>query len=228
MSNYFKISTYTPWDGQKSKIYTEVKLQSLKSIFTAFPVIEKEFFDDLISNVYNHKQYSAQETIKRVVGPNNEDYDIKDWSFVWAFDDQNRMFQFLFQKVKTEKKISQAVLAALAPPELGHFFAQFKKEAIQRTLSLLNTPLKIKFLLILGPKGKSIAEEAKLFQLDKSRLEGMKFINKMANMPNIQGQWFPEFQTNCPICNALLTMIQDKKAGFGKMVCPKCGYQKLQ
>ena len=86
-------------------------------------------------------------TIRRITGPNAEDYDISTFNFLWAYDDQNRMYQLLFQKTE-EKKKSQAILAALAPPELERLFAQFKSEALHRILSLLNTPKIIKFLII--------------------------------------------------------------------------------
>ncbi|NVM38244.1 MAG: hypothetical protein HWN81_21800, partial [Candidatus Lokiarchaeota archaeon] len=133
MSNFFKIYTLTPWDSLNSKILTEVKLYPLKDIFKTFPIIEPEFFDDILSNLYKFKHYSWVESIKRIVGPNAEDYDIKPWNFVWGMDNERRIYQLLLQK--TEEK---AILVALAPPELGKLFKQYKKEAILRTLSLLN------------------------------------------------------------------------------------------
>ena len=63
-------------------------------------------------------------TIKRIVGPQNEDYDISNWSFIWAFDKDMRMYQFLFQYVIEEEK-SHAVLVALAPPELAKLFSKY-------------------------------------------------------------------------------------------------------
>ena len=115
----FKVFTLTPWDSLNSEIITEVKLYSLKNIFKTFPVIEPEFFDDLLSNLYKFKHYSWVECIKRIVGPSDEDYDIKPWNLIWGMDNERRIFQFLFQKVKDEIKDSKATLVALAPPELG-------------------------------------------------------------------------------------------------------------
>jgi len=221
MSNFFKIYTLTPWDSLNSNILTEVKLYSLKDIFKTFPVIELEFFDDILSNLYKFKHYSWVESIKRIVGPNAEDYDIKPWNFVWGMDNERRIYQLLIQK--TEEK---AILVALAPPELGKLFKQYKKEAILRTLSLLNNPNKMKFLMVLTPKGKSIAEEQQLFQVNKKDLEKLKFNNMFKQMPNIKGQWFPEYSPRCPNCNKLITEIKGFNVGFIKLKCPYCGHQK--
>ena len=221
MSNFFKIYTLTPWDSLNSKLLTEVKLYSLKDIFKTFPVIEPEFFDDILSNLYKFKTYSWVESIKRIVGPNAEDYDIKPWNFVWGMDNDRRIYQLLIQK--TEEK---AILVALAPPELGKLFKQYKKEAILRTLSLLNNPNKMKFLMFLTPKGKSIAEEQQLLQVNKKDLEKLKFNNMLKQMPNIKGQWFPEYSPRCPNCNKLITEIKGFNVGLAKFICPYCGYQK--
>ncbi len=224
MSDFFSIYVDTPWEDLKTKHLTQIKLLSLKSVLKSFPVIEEEFFDDLRSKVYNLNYYSFVQCIKRIIGPNNEDYDILTWNFIWAFDNENRMFQFLFQKVKDVEK-SQAILVALAPPELAKLFSEFKKDAILRTLSILNTPSKIKFLMILGAKGKSIAEEQQLFRFNKDYFNRLKISNVLRNMPNIQGQWFPAHKPRCPLCNGLLAEIQDYKIGFGKLICPQCGYE---
>ena len=225
MNNFFSVFTYTPWDNLNTNFLTEVKLLSLKSINKTFPVIEPEFFDDLLSNLYNFNHYSWIQSIKRILGPDNEDYDIAPWNFLWAMDNEGRIFQFLFQKEKNEFKDSQATLVALAPPELGKLFSQYKEEAILRTLSLLNNPKKIKFLIALAPKGKSIAEEQQLIQVDKNALGKLKLINKLKQMPNIDGQWFPKSELKCPICKGPLTEISDYKVGF---VCPRCGFKKVK
>jgi hypothetical protein len=47
MNEFFKIYTYTPWDGLSTKELVDVKLLSVKSVFDSFPIIEKQFFDDL-------------------------------------------------------------------------------------------------------------------------------------------------------------------------------------
>ncbi len=225
MNDFFSVFTYTPWDNLNTKLLTKVKLLSLKSIAKTFPVIEPEFFDDLLSNLYNFKHYSWVQCIKRIVGSNNEDYDIAPWNFIWAMDNEGRIFQFLIQKEKNEIKDSQATLVALAPPELGKLFNQYKEGAILRTLSLLNNPKKMKFLMVLAPKGKSIAEEQQLIQVDKKALEKLKFVNNLKQLPNIKGQWFPEYEVKCPICKGPLTEINDYKVGF---VCPQCGFKKVK
>ncbi|MFX1325074.1 MAG: hypothetical protein ACFE8N_08955 [Promethearchaeota archaeon] len=226
MNNFFRVYTFTPWDSLNQETLTEIKLLSLKDIFTTFPVIQPEFFDDLFSNLYKFKHFSWIESIKRITGPNNEDYDIEPWNFVWGMDKERRTFQFLFQQVKNEFKESLAILVALAPPELGKLFKQFKEEAILRTLSLLNSPKNMKFLMILAPKGKSIAEENQLVHVNKKNLDKLKYINRLKEMPNIKGQWFPEYSPRCPNCNKLISEIKGFNIGLLKFKCPYCGFQK--
>ncbi|MFX1277038.1 MAG: hypothetical protein ACFFBP_11170 [Promethearchaeota archaeon] len=226
MNEFFKIYTHTPWDNLKSDQLVEVKLMSLKSIFKNFPVIEKEFFEDLLSNVYKQGHYSYIQSLKRIIGPTNEDYDIASWIFLWAIDSQKRMYQFLFQKTKIQDKPSQSVLAALAPPELGKLISEHEKDAIHRIFTLLNTPKKIQFLMILAPKGKSIAEESQFYEIDQDKIDKFKRAQIMGNMPNIQGQWFPNFSPKCPICNELLVGLENYRISGGKIICPRCGYQK--
>ena len=225
MSKFFSVFTYTPWDNLNPEVLTEVKLLSLKNIIKSFPVIEPGFFDDLLSNLYKFKHYSWVESIKRIVGPEKEDYDIIPWNFIWAMDRDGRVFQFLIQKVKKEIKDSQAILVALAPPELAKLFEEYKEEAILRTLSLLNDPKKMKFLMVLAPKIKSIAEEQQLFQINKKDLEKLQFVNTLKQMPNIKGQWFPTFDVKCPICNNPLTQVYSHEVG---LVCQRCGFKKVK
>ena len=225
MSNFFSVFTYTPWDNLNIEVLTEVKLLSLKNLIKTFPVVEPGFFDDLLSNLYNFNHYSWVECIKRIVGPNKEDYDIKSWNFIWGMDHERRMFQFLIQKVEEDSKDSQAVLVALAPPELAKFFEQHKEGAILRTLSLLNSPKKMKFLMVLAPKGKSIAEEQQLLQINKKDLEKVQKINTLKQMPNIKGQWFPTFDVKCPICGGPLTQVYSREVG---LVCQRCGFKRVK
>ena len=221
MTDFFNIYTETPWDNLKTNQLTQIRIHSLKSIFKTYPVIEPSFFDDLNSKIININHYMWIESIKRITGPKNEDYDISNWNFLWAFDDQNRMFQFLFQKVE-----EQGILVGLAPPELSKLFSDHGKGAILRTLSLLTKPSKIKFITVLGPKGKSIAEGQQLFQANKNYLEKLNYLRGLKDVPNIQGAWYPSNDPRCPICNSFMAEIKDYKIRFGKLVCPQCGYEK--
>lgn len=224
-NNFFSIYTLTPWDGLNSKQLTEVKLLSTKNILEKYPVIEKVFLEDLLSKVYNHQHYSWKKTIRRITGPKNHDYDIASFNFIWAFDKKNRMYQFLIQKIIESEK-SQAILVALAPPELGKLLSEFKKEALHRILSLLNKPSAIKFLMILAPKGKSIVQEQKLLSIDKNYTDTSNYVNVLKNMPNIQGQWFPPIKERCPLCKGIMTDFQDFNTGMRNIICTKCGYRK--
>ena len=225
MNKFFSVFAYTPWDNINTEVLSEVKLLSLKSLIKTFPVVEPGFFDDLRSNMYKFNHYSWMECIKRIVGPNNEDYDIKPWIFIWAMDHEGRMFQFLIQKIEEESKDSQAVLVALAPPELAKLFEEYKEGAILRTLSLLNNPKRMKFLIVLAPKGKSIAEEQQLLQINKQDLERLKFVSNLKHMPNIKGQWFPTYDVKCPICNGPLTQVYAPEVG---LKCKTCGFKKVK
>jgi hypothetical protein len=228
VNQFFSIHTLTPWDGLNTNQLTQVKLLSLKSMFDSFPIIEKKFFSDLAKNTANNAHYSWNLSIKRIIGPNNEDYDITNFNFVWAMDDQQRMYQFLFQKVSETREASQGVLVALAPPELAKLIVDYESNAIIRILSLLNDSSKMSFLMILGPKGKSIAEESQLFQYNKNDAEKYKYINTLKTMPNIQGQWFPTVKFRCSICNNEISMVQNYAVvGVGNLVCPRCGHKKM-
>jgi len=226
MSRFFVVHTETPWDGLGTGQISHIRLLSLKSVFKSYPIIEQPFFNDLSYKIKDYIHYSSMKTIRRIMGPNNEDYDIVDWNFIWAFDKERRMYQFLFQNIK-EKEESQAILVALAPPELAKLLSKHGEGAILRTLSLLNDPSTIKFVMVLYAKGKSIAEEQKAVTFNKRYLERLRQADLLSKMPNIQGQWFPSIQPRCPVCNALMT-VNGYKVVFGKPICPKCGYGKIE
>ncbi|TFG06140.1 MAG: hypothetical protein EU539_08435 [Promethearchaeota archaeon] len=221
MKDFFILYTETPWDNLNVEKLTQIRVLSLKSILKTYPVIEPSFFDDLNSKIIEYNHYMWVKSIKRIVGPKNEDYEISNWNFLWAFDNQRRIFQFLFQKVK-----EQGILVGLAPPELSKLFSDHGKDAILRTLSLLTNPSKMKFLLVLGAKGKSIAEEQQLFHADKNYGEKLNYLRALKDVPNIQGEWYPSFDPRCPICGSFMKEIRGYRVGFGKLICPKCGYEK--
>lgn len=226
MNEFFSIYTYTPWDELNKDNLTQIRLLSLKSIFKSYPLIEPAFFDDLVSNLSKSQHYTKIEGIKRIVGPNKEDYDIVPWIFIWSMDFEKRIYQFLLQKTESNDKDSQAALVALAPPELANLFSEHKEQAILRTFSLLNDSQKMKFVIVLLPKGKSIAEEQQLLKPSKEDLQKLKFINTLKDMPNIKGEWFPSFDPRCPVCNGIMSELKDYKLGLRKLVCSKCGYEK--
>jgi len=223
MTDFFIIYTETPWDNLEKNKLTQIRVLSLKSIFKTYPIIEPSFFDDLNSQIIKNNHYMRVQSIKRIIGPKNEDYDITNFFFLWVFDEQKRMFQFLFQK-----GVEQGILVGLAPPELSKLFSDHGKGAILRTLSLLIKPSKIKFLIFLASRRKSIAKGQQLFQVDKDYLKKLKYIRALKDIPNIQGIWFPSYDPRCPICNSFMSEIKDYKIGFGKLICPHCGYEKIK
>ena len=80
--------------------------------------------------------------------------------------------------------------------------------------------------MVLTPKGKSIAEEEHILQFNKKNLDKLKFYNMLKEMPNIKGQWFPEYSPRCPNCNKLITEIKGFNVGLASFICPYCGYEK--
>ncbi|MFX0036095.1 MAG: hypothetical protein ACFE9I_10700, partial [Candidatus Hermodarchaeota archaeon] len=77
MAEFFTVYTLTDaWDNLKTGELTKIRVLSLKSVFKNYPVIESSFFGDLSSRVNKYHHYSWIESIKRVTGPKNEDYDI--------------------------------------------------------------------------------------------------------------------------------------------------------
>ncbi|MHA1105966.1 MAG: hypothetical protein ACTSPN_09650 [Promethearchaeota archaeon] len=225
MKELFSVFVYAPWDKLKTKKLTEIRLLSLKTIFEKYPVIEPKFFDDLSENISKNMHYSWFDCIKRIVGPDKEDYEIQSWNIIWAMDTDNRMYQFLFQKVE-DSEASQAVMVGLAPPELGKLFSEYNDDAILRILSVLNNPKKIKFLMGLAPKGISLAKEQQLIQANKNDLDKIKFVDSLKEMPNIQGQWFFPRNPMCPVCKGLLIENMDYVKGYQKLLCPQCGYER--
>lgn len=225
MKELFSVFVNAPWNKVKTKKLTEIRLLSLKSVFEKYPVVEPKFFEDLSENISKNLHYSWFECIRRIVGPDKEDYEIQNWNIIWAMDLDNRIYQFLFQKVGKSDE-SQAVMVGLAPPELGKLFSEYKNDAILRILSVLNNPKKIKFLMGLAPKGISLAVEQQLIQANKNDFDKLKFVNSLKEMPNIQGQWFFPRNPMCPACKGLLIEKMDEVKGFQKLECPQCGYER--
>ena len=80
-------------------------------------------------------------------------------------------------------------------------------------------------LILLNAKGKSIAEDAQTVKLTQTQLNQLKYIQELKNIPNIKGQWFPTITPKCPKCNTSLIEMSSYQIGFGKLICPKCGYE---
>jgi len=225
MKELFSVFVYAPWDKLKTKKLTEIRLLSLKSVFEKYPVVEPKFFEDLSKNINKNMHYSWFECIRRIVGPDKVDYNIQNWNIIWAMDLDNRIYQFLFQKVEKSDE-SQAVMVGLAPPELGKLFSEYKNDAILRILSVLNNPKKIKFLMGLAPKGISLALEQQLIKANESERDKIEFVKSLKEMPNIQGQWFFPRNPMCPVCKELLVEKMDDVKELQMLVCPKCGYER--
>ncbi|TFF89934.1 MAG: hypothetical protein EU548_05575 [Promethearchaeota archaeon] len=226
MSSFFEIYTFDP-DNPRSEALSKVRLLAITDLFEKYPIVEAQFFDDLTRNIQQYNHYSFLKTIKRIIGPNKEDYKIQNWHLIWAMDTQHRFYQLLFQRVKQKNQI-QGILVALAPPELAKLYKKHKFDGLLKTLTLLNSHKNIKFVKLLGARGKSIAEEQQIFQLNQSDLQKVNIANYLKNIPNIEGQWFPSFAPKCPVCGAKMKELKGYRIGFGKLSCPQCGYQKYK
>ncbi len=79
--------------------------------------------------------------------------------------------------------------------------------------------------MVLAPKGKSIAEEQQLLQINKQDLERLKFVNTLKKLPNIKGQWFPTSNLKCPNCNGPLSEVYTHEVG---LVCQRCGFKRVK
>ena len=126
MTQFFKVYTYTPWEKLSGMNLVKVRLMLILEIFKKYPIIEGSFFEDLKLNIQKHPHYINIQSIRRIIGPKSEDYSIQNWNLIWAMDYKNRIYQFLFQKIKNNSEI-QGILVALAPPELAQLFSKHKK-----------------------------------------------------------------------------------------------------
>jgi hypothetical protein len=79
----------------------------------------------------------------------------------------------------------------------------------------------------LAPKGKSIAEEQQLLQINRNDIDKIKFNNILKQMPNIKGQWFNVQSPRCPSCGKVITEIKGINVEHLKIKCPYCGFQEF-
>ncbi len=225
---FWTLYTYTPWNSQSQNKLAQVRLMSSKDSFNSkYPIISQKFIKDLYTNISKYKHYSHIKSIKRIVDPSNKDYSIQNWSLLWAMDSKDRIYQLLFQKTKV-KNIINNIIVALAPPQLVELMKSYQRDALVKTLSLLNTPKQIKFLKLLFAHGKSLAETKQSFNIDKTDLQKIKMANYLKRTPNIEGQWLPHFAPKCPICGNVMKELEGYRFMYRQWVCPTCGYEKYQ
>ena len=77
----------------------------------------------------------------------------------------------------------------------------------------------------LANKGKSIAEERQLLQVNRNDLDKLKFVNMLKQVPNIKGEWFNVQSPRCSSCGKEFKEIKGLNVGFLKFKCPYCGHQ---
>lgn len=216
---YFKVSLFNTWNPRDVKISSDVNLLSLKYILGKFPKIENKFFEDLKENIKKKPNYFSQDSIKRVVGPEKEEYDISNWFFLWGFDFKKRGYQLLIQIDKEGK----GILAAIGPMELASFFDRMKLNSILPTLSLINSTDKMKFVVFLKPRGDLIIKGLEMKGIEKGKIQ--QIMDYWKTLKNVDGQWFPTFKPRCPRCGRLIEGLHGFEIGFIPLICPKCGYE---
>lgn len=214
----FKVITRVSWKNEPQQI----DLVGMKNIFGAYPVVSKKFFQDLVHNIEKNKTYYAEGGLRTLVF-NNKPYEPHDWIFLWAEDFKERIFWILFSRSGTLG--GQGAIAAVGPVDFAGFLKTTGKEAIVPTLTLLNSPEKMKSVAVIVSYP-SEAKKARQKIASKPELEKFRnWISQLKQTPNPKGQWFPEFEPVCPVCHERLLGVKDIRIGFTQFLCPKCGYQ---
>ncbi|UYP47017.1 hypothetical protein NEF87_003302 [Candidatus Lokiarchaeum ossiferum] len=213
------LSTRTSW--QKSA--TKISLHNMNDVIYPYPLIESQFFEDINSLTRKHQHYNAEMGLLNIAGEEKKALDPDFWILIWALDFRDRMFQILIERHPDYG--GKGAIAAVGPTDLLEFFGSMKNNAILPTLTLINSPEKMKSVVVVVSRPKNYQERSK----EKNQYQAMgrfqNWINKLKNTPNTKGQWFPSNAPTCPVCNGPIVGIQDGyKIGFGMLVCPDCGH----
>ena len=211
------VSSWT--DKQK---LTTLQFTDTKGVLGAYPKVEKRFFDDLMGLCRNYQKYQIEMGLVHLYNQQNKELVADEWILLWAVDFRERPFQLLFQRSVLEE--GKGVLGGANPPD----FLDFLKETpngLLATLSLINSPEKIKRLLLLVTRPKSMQESLKE-KRDSRKYEAFaSWIDQLKQTPNVDGQWFPSYSPRCPVCNASMTELGNYQVAFKQLACPRCGFE---
>lgn len=218
----FEIVTQVSW--MKNQLQ-KLKLTGLNEIFGTYPVIQKQFFKDLIANIEKYPHYWAEKGFK-VLLMGGKQYEPHDWIFIAATDFRDRTYQLLFSR--SYELGGSGAMAAAGPIEFTQFLKEVGKPAIVPTLSLINDHDKMKSVAIIisSPQEAQLSKQAMKGNLELQRFKA--WVDQMKSTKNVDGQWFPTHEPICPICNERMIGIADIRVGFVKMICPRCGHEQNQ
>lgn len=215
----FILSTQTSWQ----KALTKVQLTKMQEIITPFPLIERKFFDDMNQLCRKHSHYIVEMGLHTITNHLRKGLNPDLWILIWAKDFRDREFQLLIERHPDYQ--GRGAIAAAGPTDLVEFFGKMKQNAILPTLSLLNSPEKMKAVYVIVSRPESHQKK----QVVQKKLQALarfeQWIQMLKQTPNKEGKWFPHNAPTCPMCGGPLVGIQDQyRVGFGYMICPRCGH----
>ncbi len=215
----WNLLTNTSW--QKTK--TKVNLQSIIESFRSYPLVERKFFDDINYLCRKENHYYVEMGLLHLVNEEKKELNPDLWILIWARDFKDRIFQILFERHPDYH--GKGTIVALGPPELFEFFSNMKKNAILPTLTLINSPEKMKSVVVVVSRPKSYKQKTKEKNDYQALGRFQNWINELKSTPNVKGQWFPSNAPICPVCKGpLVGIADDYNVAFGYVICPECGY----
>ena len=202
---------------------THFDLQDITEVMKSYPLIERRFFDDLIELCRTKEHYYVEMGLLQLRREDKKELHADSWILIWAVDFKDRLFQILVERPPENQ--GKGSIAALGPVELLEFVSSMKQNAILPTLTLINTPDKMKQVGVIVSRPKSYQQKAK----ERTKMHAMgrfkSWINDLQSTPNKEGQWFPGDFPKCPSCEGPMVGIQDaNNSAYGHMICPQCGY----
>jgi hypothetical protein len=213
----YTLATRTSWQKKPTKF----QIHDIRHALKTFPVIEQKFFDDLIELCRKKEHYFVEMGLIQLAFEKQKILNTDFWILIWATDFKDRLFQLLIERhPETNGKGS---LAGVSPPDFLEFISSMKKNAILPTLSLINSPDKMKSVgvIVSRPKGYDPTQKTKVNQQALNQFGN--WINNLKSTPNLKGKWFPSSGPPCPICQGNLVELHGPDPGMKSLVCTQCG-----
>jgi len=201
-----------------------LQLTDIQDMYGTYPTIAKLFFQHLISNIQTDQRYFAEGGLKRIIDSHNQEFEPHQWIFVWAEDFRERLFYILFSRAA--KYGGNGALAAVGPTEFAEFLRGEGRPGILATLTLLNSPDKMRSVAVVVSSPKEAKKAIQHAALSPQMQQFTQWIDQLKVAQNVQGKWFPAYAPQCPICNSQLVGLEGYEVGFTQLVCPQCGFTK--
>ncbi|GAB4315291.1 MAG: hypothetical protein Kow0069_17080 [Promethearchaeota archaeon] len=195
-----------------------VRLRDVRDVFDGYPKLDRRLLGDLRKLGRDDRRYLLEMALEKLHA-RGQDVDPANWLLVWFVDFRRRPFFLLL-----EREGDDVLFVAAGPEEFVGFLREYHHDAIGPTFTLLTTPDMVKIAVVYTSKVKPPAYEVKR-RLEKYA-EVQAIVERLRATPNVEGQWFPNFAPTCPVCNEVLVGLEDARVGFGRLVCPRCGYHK--